>query len=72
MTDIVELLCKECGTTYHKPKEFVTLATLDDQWTLNSFYQRQTTFCDPCRRAKELSMLGKGFKKIVKSLDKQK
>ena len=71
MTDLVDLVCKECGANYQKPKQYVDYAALDDQWTLNSFYQRQITLCNPCRQTKERSMLERGLKNVIESLSKQ-
>jgi len=53
MEEVIKLECESCGCRYEKPSIFVEHLTTKH----NVFFKWSLTFCDNCRREKELQAL---------------
>ena len=54
MNDTIKLKCEECGCTYEKPYVFKEHLL---KYKHNVFFKWSLTFCDKCRRKKEVAAL---------------
>jgi len=54
MQENVKLKCEQCGIDYEKPSVFKKYLV---QTKYNQFYKWSLTFCDQCRRKKEINAL---------------
>ena len=54
MSDTIDLKCEECGCAYEKPYVFKEHLLANKR---NVFFKWSLTFCDKCRRKKEVSAL---------------
>ena len=63
MEEMIQLKCKKCGSNYEKPATF-------KKWgeeNANVFFKWSLTFCDPCRKEKEVEALT-NLPRVLKSL----
>ena len=54
MSDTIKLKCQECGCDYEKPYVFKEFILASER---NVFFKWSLTFCDKCRRKKEVVAL---------------
>ena len=59
----IDLKCEKCGIDYQKPSDF---KKWNDEWP-NIFFKWSLSFCDTCRREKEIEAL-KSLPDVLKAL----
>jgi hypothetical protein len=65
MDTMIDLKCEDCGVDYQKPERF---KTYNDQYP-TVFFKWSLTFCNPCRKKKEVCAL-KNLPQIISDLQK--
>ena len=63
---MLKLECQTCGTAYEKPIDY-------EKWNKehpNVFFRWSLTYCDKCRREKEIKAL-KDLPKVIEALSKR-
>jgi hypothetical protein len=60
---MINLTCKTCNSQYEKPDEYKTYSEIHP----NVFWKWNLTYCDTCRKAKQLESF-KELPKIINAL----
>jgi hypothetical protein len=63
---MLKLKCKKCGVDYDKPDEY-------DKWSKESknvFFRWSISYCDDCRKEKEINAL-KELPKVIEAIANQ-